>query len=711
MSVMNAYVDDYGKITVYLSRNFFGGRTNDFYLSDEKGNSWDCIIRNVEERRDEVVYELVIPSDLEIGFRYYVRESHGKQVEVKFRYIVQKPEFDRMFTYDGSNLGAVYHLTYTTFALWAPTAVNVMVRINHERKVHVLNMRRTSQGVWRAKWSGDLKRATYVYLVDRNGEIVECTDPYGISSNANGRESAVINLASVESIKDYEVKTRVRTPADAVIYEINVRDLTSNPVDDGHVQKRGTYAAFIEKGTQLKGKSTGLDYLVSLGVTHVQLQPVLDFATVDEYHPEWGYNWGYDAQQFMTLEGSYSTSPNDPYARMMEFRKLVTTLHKNNIRVTLDLVFNHMYETHENCLEAAVPYYYFRYNQSGGLSNGSFCGNDLNSLRPMTRHLFLHAIRFLMKTYGVDGFRFDLMGIIDIHTMNLIRQETLKIKPDALVYGEGWDMPTAMNDELKAKIFNQDKMPGIGHFNDTFRDVLKGSTSDNQKSAKGYLTGNSGLIYEACGVLSGNTMGAPYFMRFDHPVKSINAIETHDNATLWDKMHACCSEEPRELRKKRQKMMIACTMFAQGVPFLHAGIEFCGTKQDNSNSYNAGDAVNGMNWERMLFNYDVVEYTRAAIRTRQFYPAFRLATGDDVKRFVKTYVLDNGVLQYDINYAEPGASGRGIRVLINPSMQSYTYYYNDAAYRIIFDENGGAHAETKNEIHIEACSVVAALLI
>ena len=706
---MNAFMDDFGKVTVHISRNFFGGKTDSFHLTNEQGDSWECVIRSVEERQDVIIYELTVPSDMVFGIRYYIYESHGRRCEIQYRYIVQKPQFDKLFAYEGKDLGAIYHPTYTTFALWAPTAVQVMVRIRHDRKTNILSMRRSKEGVWRAKWAGDLKRATYVYLVTRNGETVESLDPYGLSSNANSMESAVIDLTALRAIQDKPVTPLLKSAADAVIYEVNVRDLTSSRVDEGH-RYHGTYTAFIEQGTQLNGRATGFDYLCRLGVTHIQLQPVVDFATVDENHPEWNYNWGYDAAQFIALEGSYSTSPNDPYARMLEMRKLVTALHSQGLRVTLDLEFNHVYDIAASALEKTVPYYYFRFNESGGLSNGSFCGNDVNSLKPMMRMLLLYAVRFLMTAYCVDGFRFDLMGILDVDTMNEIRREVQKIRKDGIVYGEGWDMPTALADEKKAKIFNQHLMPGIGHFNDTFRDVLKGSTSDYQKNARGYLTGNLGMAHEACGAMTGNTLGSPYFMRFDNPSQSINAIETHDNATAWDKMRACCSEEPREIRKKRQKMMIAAMMFAQGVPFIHAGMEFCGTKQDNSNSYNAGDAINGMNWERMLFNYDVVEYTRAAIRTRMACPAFRLTTGEDVKKYVRLNVLEGGILQYDILYPDEKRGTRGIRVLMNPSMQAWTYRYEDD-YRVIFDENGGVHTEAGKEIHLEACSVIAAELI
>ena len=701
---MEAFLDDFGLVQVNVSKNYYNGQISSFYLTAEDGTYSDCVIRGVEEHEREIRYSLTIPAVFHFGQLYTLHENHGSEVPLKIRHIVRKAEFDRQFTYHGDDLGFRYTKDSTTFALWAPTAVHVYLRlIDHQKRSVMVMMNRGEKGVFRTRVNGDLKHYLYVYLIERDGIMVETIDPYGFSSDANGKHSAVIDTAQILAIQDDGKLPVLDTAADAVIYECSVRDMTSSK--DTGTSTHGKFISLTETGTSWKLNPTGLDYLAGLGVTHLQLQPVMDFMTVDELHADRGYNWGYDPQQFFTLEGSYSTKPNDPYSRVLEFKKMVTAIHAKGMRVVLDVVFNHMYDVGKSSFDKVVPYYYYRYNENGWMSNGSWCGNDLDSTRPMMRKLYLDVIRNYIKFYNVDGFRFDLMGILDVDTMNEIYRQARNIKPDVLIYGEGWDMPTALSETEKARIYNQHRMPGIGHFNDTFRDVAKGRTSDDSKYDKGYLTGNLDMAFDMCSVLTGNTLGDPYFRRFDSPVQSINALETHDNATIWDKMHACCGEEPREVRLKRQKLMIAATLVAQGIPFLHAGMEFCGTKQDNSNSYNAGDVINQMNWDRMILNYDMVRYTQRMIQLRRNWKAFRLDTAALVEKYVHFSIVEGGVVLYDIDYNDVHHQSAGVRVIINPSLDERRFHF-EHEYSIIADENGLPQEGEQAEIYVPRCSTL-----
>ncbi len=699
---MKAFLDDFGSVRVCVSKNYYNGSISGFYLTAEDGTCNDCVIRGVEEHEREVWYNLTIPAVYSFGQLYTIHESHGKAVPLQVRHIVRTAEFDRQFTYHGDDLGAHYTKNYTAFAVWAPTAIHVYVRlIGKQSDIKICPMTRGDKGVFRVTVNGDYRNYLYVYLVERDGIIIESIDPYGLSSDANSQHSAVIDTSVISDIPDEGVEPAMNSAADAIIYECSIRDMTSSK--DTGTSTNGKFISLAESGTSWKLNPTGLDYLGSLGVTHVQLQPVMDFLTVDENHPERGYNWGYDPEQFFTLEGSYSTNAADPYARVAEFRQMVAALHAKGMRVTLDVVFNHMYDVGKSPFDRIVPYYYYRYTDSGWLSNGSYCGNDLDSTRPMMRKLYLDVIRCYMNLYGIDGFRFDLMGIIDVDTMNEIYRAARSIKPDVLIYGEGWDMPTALPAEKKARIYNQHRMPGIGHFNDTFRDICKGKTSDDSKYDKGYLTGNLGMAFDMCSVLSGNSKGDPYFLRFDNPIQSINAVETHDNATTWDKMHMCCGEEPREIRLKRQKLMIAATMTAQGIPFLHQGMEFCGTKQDISNSYNSGDVVNQMNWDRMILNFDMVTYTKKMIQLRKKYRAFRLESGQQTEKQVHFSLADGYVVLYDIDVADGANDSAGIRVIFNPSLNDH-YLHFDTAYHVIANEFGDASPDLSEEFRIPQCS-------
>ena len=701
MAIIEAFLDDFGSVTVNVSRLYYGGHIDGFYLCNADGYCKDCLIRNVEERETDVRYNLTIPAEYEFGKKYILHESHGQHTVLKNRFIVRSKQFDRLFSYDGEDLGCSYTPSSSSFALWAPTANSVLLKTIEKNTVHVYAMNRTDRGVWRCKVPSDLKHALYVYLVERNGEVVQTVDPYALSSNANSEMSAVIDRSEIESIQDYPLKTVMHSACDAVIYECNVRDMTSSTMSG--TAEHGTFAALSQSGTAWKGYPTGLDYLTSLGITHVQLMPVTDFATVDEEHPGRGYNWGYDPIQIISLEGSYSSNPRDPYARMKEFRQLCCRLHERNIRINLDLVLNHMYDVSSAAFDKVLPYYYFRYNESGYLSNGSYCGNDLDSLRPMMRSYFIHAVRTLMQLYGIDGFRFDLMGILDIDTVNAIAACAREIKPDAMIYGEGWNMPTSMPDQLKATIENQGMMDNVGYFNDYFRDVVKGKTSDDQKYDQGYLTGNLNMAFDMCSALSANALTDPYFQRFNSPCKSINALETHDNATVWDKMHACCENETREVRQKRQKMMIACTLFAQGVPFLHQGEEYAGTKADNSNSYNAGDSINGMNYERMVTNRHILEYTKRCIALRREHSAFRLGSSSEMYRRVHFVIVDGSMVTYRMDASEDDPEG--LMLCINPSVNMHLLH-TEESYEILFDEEGLPQSGSTKEIQVPACSVI-----
>lgn len=701
MPAMSAYLDDFGKITLWMNKNFYNGRSDNFYLISAGGSLKDLVVSGVEEHDSKIKYNLTAPADIEFGKDYKVRESHGLIVPLEFRLIVNTKEFNRMFFYDGNDLGARFNKTHTDFTLWAPTAVNVTLQTYSKKYSRTYPMKRKEKGVWRARVMGDLSNVKYCYLVERNGKTVKSLDPYALSSDGNAELSAVIDLEKVKKIEKTPIKGNVKG-TDAIIYEASVRDVTSSPLTG--TKTNGKYVSLCEDHTMHEDLPTGLNHIKSLGITHLQLLPCHDFCTVDEFHPEKNYNWGYDPMQYGVLEGSYSTDPDDPYSRMKEFRKLVSVMHKNGIRVNMDIVYNHTYDVDSSCFNCCVPYYYFRYNEGGYLSNGSFCGNDFASEKPMTRKYIVDMLTRFVRLYDVDGFRFDLMGILDVDTVNEIREATRKYKKDCMIYGEGWDLPTMLDYNKKASIMNQNVMPEVGHFNDYFRDTVKGKTSDDQKYAKGYITGDTELAFAFLSAISGNVMGDPLFKRFEEPDQTINNIETHDNATSWDKMHACCNNEDRGMRKERQKMMILTTLISQGVPFLHAGGEFCATKNDNHNSYNAGDDINQLDWERAIFYRDVTEYTKKCIALRKEYSQFRLHSTEEIKEHVHVHNEVGGIVYYDINLEDKKHKIDCIRTVFNPTFDPKEYDW-EPEWKCIFDENGDSHEETGTHIDVPSLSI------
>lgn len=689
---MEAYLDDYGKITIFMDKNYYGGKSDFFTLIAKDGKSFDLVVCGVEEQYSGTIYHMSSPSLLCFQDDYVVRCSQGYSVPLQIRLIVKTKRFNEEFAYYGDDLGATYSPEKTSFAVWAPTAVQVILVIEHLGRAYSFPMEYDDSGVYRKVVEMDLKNASYVYYIERNGEVVKSLDPYSLSSFANSQQSAIIDPTSLLHRPKVTLPL-MQSATDAIIYEANIRDLTSSLTVPS--KTKGKFSSLCEKDLTFQGMPAGLAYLKSLGITHLQVLPVLDFATVDEFRPEKFYNWGYDPRHFLCLDGSFSEHPEDPYARMEEFRTLVDTLHQEGIRLNMDVVFNHVYDVHQSPFHTTLPYYYFRYTPQGFLTNGSYCGNDFASEMPMARKYLVDVTEKLIQLYDVDGFRYDLMGLLDVDTMNAIHTKATSLKKDIMMYGEGWDMPTQLQDQQKAKIDNQSMMVNIGHFNDYFRDIIKGKTSDSEIFETGYVTGDGRFAFETLAALGANVLLQPHYTRFDSPQKSINGVETHDNHTVWDKMHRSNMNEDRQLRKKRQKMMIGFCLFAQGVPFIHMGLEYCGTKKDHSNSYNAGDSINQMNMERVIFYQDVLEYFKQCVQFRKKYACLRLKDAYDVQQQVSVFVAEDGVVVYDMASDKDGQKHLIIR--FNPSPNQHTLQFEEDVIQV-FDQQGMMEQPTRTII-------------
>ncbi|MEG1169828.1 MAG: type I pullulanase, partial [Erysipelotrichaceae bacterium] len=552
-----AYLDDFDKIIVYLSINSYEGKSSQFYLRNQKGLIQDLIIESIEHTQQNYQrFTLRVKEAIVIGEEYEVLHQHARSTILEYAYIVKQPLFDELYGYKGNDLGVTYQKNHSSFALWAPTANRVKVEIKKDNNIISEEMIRSDSGVFRVDIKRDLENATYVYLVRVNGKWNEALDPYGIASIANHKRSAIVDRSKIKS-KTYPLP-ELKSYCDAIIYEANIRDFTIQK--DMGATHPGTYLAFVEENETTKKKMTGFSYLKSLDITHVQLMPVLDFGSVDENYQTMFYNWGYDPVQYFCLEGSYAQDASNPYSRILEFSKLVEECHKAGIRVNLDVVYNHVYDIDEISINKVVPYYYFQMNEAGELSNGSFCGNDLDSTKIMCRKLIVDSCRFLCETYHIDGLRFDLMGILDCETMNEVYDTCAKVTKDFMVYGEGWDMPSLLDYRKRASIINDDKMEHVAQFSDRFRDVSKGRTSTNEVSVKGYVSGAYYLIDIMKNVLMGSVNDEGGERMFTKPTHVINYVECHDNMTSWDKLKECCKEDPREVRMQRHEMLLAATL-------------------------------------------------------------------------------------------------------------------------------------------------------
>lgn len=678
-----AHLDDYSTLTAYVSKNFYQGRSDAFYLRDAKGHLSKCDIFSYEQSGSEYFsYTLGLKTKITIGETYELLEEHGLSVPVQYSLITKTDRFDEEFYYEGDDLGCHPSDKETSFALWAPTAHRVVLELFDVEGVVALECTRGDKGVFRTSITGNRHGISYLYHIYVNGKWTVSTDPVARSSLTNNQRSVVVDYTQLK-VEKIKPKTQLKSPTEAILYELSVRDFTMQ--EESRVSHRGQFLGLTEKDTKTsKGTLTGLAHIVDLGVTHVQIMPMYDFATVDEHNVSLFYNWGYDPLQYNVPEGSFSTHPDDPMSRVKEAMMMVQSFHKEDIKVIMDVVYNHVYDMETSPFEKVVPYYYFRRSSSGSLSNGSFCGNDFDSNRKMARKFILDSVACWMEAYDVDGFRFDLMGVLDVETMNAVVKQARALKPDALIYGEGWNMPTALPEDMKANKGNQHRMPEIGQFNDFFRDIVKGKTSNEEINIKGYCTGDTYQIEAMKACMLGTAMDG-YVRTVMNPSQSINYVECHDNHTSWDKMKESNKEDSREVRVKRQKLMIGTILMAQGIPFIHSGQEFARTKNGIHNTYRSPDNINQIDWLRKERFMDIVSYTKEMIALRKRLPILQFAHSEDLQGKVDFRNFDGMLItHYTCPKAKPYTD---LWIYINPTDQIYYESFPDFV-MIIANEAG-----------------------
>lgn len=504
---------------------------------------------------------------------------------------------------DLSTLGPQYSKEKTIFRILAFDAIKV--KLFDLRNNMAINMPKVEENVYELEIKGDLEGFEYYYLIQRYESTIKCPDPFAYGGGPNNAYSIVLDPDKF--IKErYPLKHQ--SAVDCIIYELSVRDFTSSHTSN--VKNKGKFIGLIEKGHSYNGQATGFDYLKELGITHVQLMPVMDFGSVDELEPQKSYNWGYDPVAYNLCEGSYVSDLKDPYKRVNDLRELVNTFHKNKLKVNLDVVFNHVYKWKEFSLNKLCPYGVYRYKNDEELSDGSFCGNEIKSESPLMRaYIKLMCLRYV-NLFDIDGMRFDLMGLIDADTMNELIKELRALKSDFMVYGEGWDMPTPLDFYKRSTIANRQNLStNIAFFNPEFRDVIKGATSDDYIKEKGYVLGNLALKEEVKKLLSGHI--------YESDKRSINYVECHDNHTFFDKM--VLSGVDKSEYKGRAKLALALTLLAKGIPFIHSGQEFMRTKHLKGNTYNSGDFDNQIDYALRNQNADLVDYFKDLVKIRKEY--------------------------------------------------------------------------------------------
>lgn len=561
-------------------------------------------------------------------------------------------DFDDMFAYDGNDLGLDYSPRRSVFRLWAPTSQKAELVLYDSwdgEASAALPMNRDIGGTWTIAVDGDLDGKFYTYRVSIQDRWNEAVDPYARAVGVNGDRGAILDLRKTDPEGWTAEKPAFGDPVDAVIYELHLLDYSSHP--SSGITQKGKYLGLAESGTRGPGGiRTGLDHIADLGVTHVQLLPVYDFATesVDETKLDRPYyNWGYDPKNYNAPEGSYATDPYVPGIRIRELKQLIQTLHSRGLRVIMDVVYNHVYDGYRVNFTKLVPGYYLRYKKDGSLSDGSGCGNDCATERKMMSRYIADSVLYWAKEYHIDGFRFDLMGLIDINTMNEIRRRLDKLDPSIIMIGEGWKMETELAPERRANQANSSRLPRIGQFNDAFRDAVKGDIFVHD--VKGFISGGSSLSADLMAGIAGGIRYAEGIGHFaQEPQQSVNFVECHDNHTLWDKLLLSAGGASDEELRAMHRLASAMVLTSQGIPFLHAGQEFMRTKKGVENSYNSPIEINRVDWDRCAALQTEVAYMKKLIALRKAHPAFRMRTADEIKEKLVFEPAPSGVIAFTL---------------------------------------------------------------
>lgn len=669
LSIQKATIDSFNEITV---------TTNvPFHIKERKIEIEGIRIKDISpyDRNSGNVtnkFKIITEQKIDLKQSYKVKIENVADTYTEIGKVIRSAEFDHSFYYGGNDLGNIYTPQHTKFRVWAPTASEaklVTYKKWNDKIGTEINMQQSEKGTWKAELTGNQKGLFYTYKVKIGDKWTEAVDPYARAASVNGDKGAVVDLEETTPEKwKTNKKPKFKNPEDAIIYELHVRDLSIQP--ESGIKHKGKYLGVTEKGTRgPKDVKTGLDHMKDLGVTHVQLLPIFDYASVNEENlNEPQYNWGYDPKNFNVPEGSYSTNPYEPTVRITELKQMIQTLHDNNLRVVMDVVYNHMYNAAESNFHKLVPGYYYRYNEDGTFANGTGVGNDTASERKMMRKFMVDSVTYWAKEYNLDGFRFDLMGIHDYETMNEIRKAVNQIDPSIILHGEGWDLNTPLAAELKANQKNAVKMKGIAHFNDNIRDGLKGSVFEEKEN--GFVNGKENMEDR---IKKGITAGIDYDINsstYQDPEQVLTYVEAHDNHTLWDKLELTNPGDSEEVRKQMHKFSSSILLTSQGIPFLHAGQEFMRTKYGDHNSYKSPDSINQMDWLRRAAFNNEVEYMKGLIELRKKYPAFRMTSAEQIKKYITFIDVPKNVVAYSIDGKSNGNKNEYFMVAHNANRES-----------------------------------------
>jgi pullulanase len=701
--ITGAFVDLKRLITISLSAELPSDmlKPEKFTITDDEGNSLAVTKVRKLPPRPGTGFSVALTVDRDLDVRkdalgeFTVYVEGFKPAPLQVRGILDTPRY-----YSDVELGAIHTPEATTFRVFAPTASEVTVLlydqpVGGQGKAHPMSY--TENGIWELVVEGDLNGTYYTLKADgsdpRFDPDLELIDPYSSCNTAhNGRGMVLADDTAVAEHPEFD-------KSEAIIYELHIRDFTIDP--NSGIDHGGKYLGLTETGTTRPGDPdliTGLDHLTELGVNVVHIMPIQDFEN-DESSD--AYNWGYMPVHFNSPDGWYATALHDA-SRVVEFKRLVDALHRKGFKVVMDVVYNHTaeYRPHKiYSFEGLVPGYYYRLRPDGSYYNGSGTGNEMRSEAPMVRKFFLDSVKYWVTEYGVDGFRFDLMGLIDLQTMKQITEELQAIKPDIIVYGEPW---TGGETPITPTTKGMQKGLGFSVFGDHFRDAIKGGVFD---LSKGYVQAGINVDKIKRGIegsINDFTL---------HPTETINYCANHDNHTLWDRLILTTRNDRNitdEDRKEMDKLAAALVFTSQGIPFMHSGQEMLRTKRGNDNSYNQPDAINMIRWNWKADQRDVFDYYRGLIALRKAHPMFRMRTREEVSGNLK--FLDDHLgmtmpprcVGYRLSRGGTGDSWEEVLVLFNPNLREMEFGIPEGEWTVVVDDDeAGVDPVTSGESRVE----------
>jgi pullulanase len=586
-----------------------------------------------------------------------------------------------------SNLWLEYSKESSIFKIWSPTAKQVRLNLYEKgaggTSFATHPMEADMYGVWTKKITGDLNGTYYTYQVMIDSAWLDETPGiYARAVGVNGMRAMVVDMAAINPQGwDNDKGPGISYSNEAIIYELHIRDMTIHPQSGSSMP--GKYLGLVEEGTKgPQGVATAMDHLKEMGITHVHLLPSFDNYSIDESRLDSAqFNWGYDPQNYNVPEGSFSSDPFHGEVRIKEFKQMVKAFHDNGIGVILDVVYNHTGRTAKSNFNLETPGYYYRHWNDGKLSDASACGNETASERAMMHKFILESVKYWSKEYHLDGFRFDLMGIHDINTMNEVAKTVKQVNPDIFVYGEGWtagDSPLPVVQRAIKK--NIIKMPQITAFSDDIRDGLKGSVFEDKET--GFVSGAKnteesvkfGIVgsiqHPQIDYKAVNYSDAPWA---NEPWQAISYVSCHDNHTIFDKLNISRRDASKKDIIAMDKLANAIVLTSQGTAFIHAGAEMLRTKKENHNSFDSPDEINRIDWNWKVQNAAVVQYYKNLITLRKTHPAFRMTSAEAVRSNLEFKTVHNGLISYQISNNANGDEWKNIFVIYNAKPKTVSF--------------------------------------